>query len=255
MKKRLLRLCVITLASIVVSVLSTAILMHFMFGNIPRAGLIIAALVPILAGLPITFFIDSQRRKLNMALADLKEAHGQLETLNGELEKQARFDFMTGFLNRRYFVQAVNEQCERTDKGAILCIDVDNFKVINDSFGHLVGDEALKMIAETISSATPHDALLARMGGEEFSVFLQPTDLKTARTVAERIRTAVEAMTFEPREGVTHDLSVSIGLAFTCSAHDFQALFGQADLHMYAAKQQGKNRVILPDNDDLEQVA
>nr|WP_321483934.1 GGDEF domain-containing protein [uncultured Cohaesibacter sp.] len=255
MKKRLLRLCVITLGSILVSVLLTAILMQFMFGNIPRSGLIIGALVPIMAGVPITIVIDRQKRKLNDALAELKGAHSQLEVLNVELDKQARFDYMTGFLNRRYFVQAVNEQCLGAEDGAILCIDVDNFKQINDSFGHLIGDEALKLIAETISGATPQDALLARMGGEEFSVFLQPTDLKAARAVAEQIRKAVEAMTFEPREGITHGLSVSIGLAFTNNAHDFQALFGQADLLMYAAKQQGKNQVILPDNDDLWQVA
>ena len=161
------------------------------------------ALVPIMAGVPIIIVIDRQKRKLNDALAELKGAHSQLEVLNAELDKQARFDYMTGFLNRRYFVQAVNEQCLDAEDGAILCIDVDNFKQINDSFGHLIGDEALKLIAETISGATPKDALLARMGGEEFSVFLQPTDLKTARAVAEQIRKAVEAMTFEPREGIT----------------------------------------------------
>ncbi|WP_319483691.1 GGDEF domain-containing protein [uncultured Cohaesibacter sp.] len=255
MTKRLYRLATITLGSIVISVLTTALLMHFIFGNIPVAGLVIAALVPILAGLPIIILIEHQKRKLNEALAELKLAHSQLEGLNIELERQARYDYMTGFLNRRYFVEAVGEHAGKNRNDAMLCIDVDNFKQINDSFGHLVGDEALRQIARTISLATREGDLLARMGGEEFAVFLSNVDFESALKAAERVRKAIEAMIFEPAEGVRHDLSVSIGVAFSGEAKDFKTLFGQADLRMYAAKQQGKNRTISPDINHLGQVA
>ena len=255
MKKRLFRVAWITLASILVSVLFTAVLMHVMFGNIPSAGLIIAALVPILAGLPITLIIDGQRRKLNDVVARLKQAHEQLESLNIELEQQARFDYMTGFLNRRYFVKSVTEKCARDQSGAILCIDVDDFKEINDSFGHLVGDEALKLIAHTIAQMAPEGALLARMGGEEFSVFLPGADGEQTGQAAEQLRTAVEAMTFEPVQDVLHQLSVSIGAAILGPTKDFEVLFGEADLNMYKAKRQGKNRTVLPAPNQLGQVA
>ncbi|WP_319411360.1 diguanylate cyclase [uncultured Cohaesibacter sp.] len=261
MKSRLYRLLVITICSVLISVLVTALLMHFIFGNIPVNGLAIAALVPILAGLPITLALDFQRRKLNDALADLRLAHMQLEKLNLELEKQARYDFMTGFLNRRYFIAAVRENCRKGNTGAILCIDVDNFKQINDSFGHLVGDEALRKIAQSMSSvlamssALGEQALIARMGGEEFAIFLQKADRSEAYELAERVRKAVERMPFAPAEGAEHGLSVSIGVALANGARDFETLFGEADLRMYAAKRQGKNRTILPDASELGRVA
>jgi diguanylate cyclase (GGDEF)-like protein len=239
----------------VISVLTTALLMQFIFGNIPVAGLVIAALVPILAGLPIIIIIDRQRRKLNEALAELKQAHSQLESLNAELEKQARYDYMTGFLNRRYFVEAVGTCAHQGGNGAMLCIDVDNFKQINDSFGHLVGDDALRLIARTISSATRDGDLIARMGGEEFAIFLRNVDFKGAFKAAEQVRMAIEATPFEPTEGVRHDLSVSIGVALSGETKDFKTLFGQADMRMYTAKQQGKNRTISPDINHLGQVA
>ena len=130
----------------------------------------------------------------------------------------------------------------RRSAGALLVIDVDHFKRINDSFGHDSGDEALKVIAETIRGAVRAVDLVGRIGGEEFGVFLPGTDPNRTLAVAERIRAAISAAEFSPT-GSRVGLSVSVGGATFADQASFSELFRRADQRLYAAKLNGRNRV------------
>jgi diguanylate cyclase len=129
-----------------------------------------------------------------------------------------------------------------TAPGALLVIDVDHFKRINDSFGHECGDEALKLIAQRIKRALREHDLVGRIGGEEFSVLLPGVSHEHALKVAERIRTEV----FSTEMMLAGDhcrLSVSVGgVTFDYNA-SFSELYRHADQKLYAAKRNGRNRV------------
>ena len=136
--------------------------------------------------------------------------------------------------------RVVGEEAKR--EGALLIIDVDHFKDVNDNFGHESGDEALKIIAQTIKGVVREIDLVGRIGGEEFSVFLPGTDANRTHVIAERIRAAISTVEFYPT-GNRCDLSVSVGGATYDREATFSELFRRADLRLYAAKQNGRNRV------------
>jgi diguanylate cyclase (GGDEF)-like protein len=155
---------------------------------------------------------------------------------------------LTACLNRGAFTDKVNDYIERAEFGAVsqcgalLVIDADHFKAINDRFGHEHGDEALRTIARTVRSMLRSDDSVGRLGGEEFGVFLPGVDLPTASLIAERIRRAVNLAVFAPG-GELRQLSVSVGGASFDAPTDFAELFRVADSRLYEAKRFGRNRV------------
>jgi diguanylate cyclase (GGDEF)-like protein len=129
------------------------------------------------------------------------------------------------------------------DPLACLMIDVDNFKRINDNFGHDVGDRVLATIAELLRASARAQDMVCRIGGEEFLVVCRATDCATARLAGERLRSIVQAAPVEI-DGVRHHISISVGVsAATKSVTDASVLLKQADQALYRAKQQGRNRV------------
>jgi diguanylate cyclase (GGDEF)-like protein len=190
--------------------------------------------IPVLLAPPCFFFMLDKMRQLAIA-------HNELMTV-------ASTDSLTSLLNRRAFTELVDgylkrvEESERQPRGALLVIDVDHFKLVNDRFGHESGDEALKLIAQTIRESVRDTDLVGRIGGEEFCVFLPGQAVEGATALAERIRAAVAESEFAPR-GARHDLSVSVGgVAFDQTAQ-FSELYRTADERLYAAKNNGRNRV------------
>ncbi|MEP4423606.1 MAG: GGDEF domain-containing protein, partial [Nitratireductor sp.] len=159
-------------------------------------------IIPALVAPPFFYFLLSKLRELSLA-------HRELLTV-------ASTDSLTNCLNRRAFSSLVDGYLSRFDEvrepgnGALLILDVDRFKAVNDLFGHDSGDEALRLIAGVIRSAVRDIDLVARIGGEEFGVFLPGLDLTQALAIAERIRAAVEAVEFKPT-GERYRLSLSIG--------------------------------------------
>jgi diguanylate cyclase (GGDEF)-like protein len=143
---------------------------------------------------------------------------------------------------------------ESQARGALLVIDADDFKSVNDRFGHDRGDEALVTIAGAIKSMLRGADLVGRLGGEEFGVFLPGATHDQAETVAERIRRSVNDAPFEP-EGARHPLSVSVGGAVFEHTLPFADLFRQADRQLYAAKQRGRNRVSIAPISDVGTLA
>ena len=163
-------------------------------------------------------------------------------------------DFLTGWHNRRYFHNRLREElarAERTGKPlACLMIDVDNFKEINDRFGHLAGDEALKEVARRAEAEIRAGDTGARFGGDEFAILLSGAEVVHAVKLAERINQGVGATPIRVHGGALVTVTLSIGLATArpqSRAHDYKALaerlIAEADGALYRAKSAGRNRV------------
>jgi two-component system, sensor histidine kinase LadS len=195
------------------------------------------------------------QRKANENLeAHVRKRTRELEIANARLRELSTTDSLTGLKNRRYFNEIYYKEYNRSirDKTPLsfLIMDIDRFKRINDTYGHLVGDECLKEIARAIQVQLHRgNEFLARYGGEEFCVLLTNTLKDGALLVAENIRTCVEDIPFLVN-GHTVPLTISVGVASEVPEHkkNAEALLSKADLALYQAKTQGRNRVTLFDS-------
>jgi diguanylate cyclase (GGDEF)-like protein len=159
----------------------------------------------------------------------------------------ALIDPLTGIWNRRGFLTETNRLIEtsRSPHSAVLFLDLDNFKSINDRYGHAIGDQTLQILAATAKSVIRASDLVARIGGEEFAVVLQSMPRENARAIAERIRAAF-AEQAAVIEGERVDATVSIGLvSHEGPIVELSGLLLKADRALYRAKQRGRNRVEL----------
>jgi diguanylate cyclase (GGDEF)-like protein len=177
------------------------------------------------------------------------------ELLTRQLESMALTDPLTNLGNRRAFAQALEHEWGRARRQkadiSLLMLDVDNFKGINDKYGHLVGDDCLSAIASIIASAGRRAGdMAARYGGEEFALILPSTDAEGAGEVAEHLRAAIKNLKLPHIQNPDHDsvVTVSVGaatalLSAVASSVGPSSLLRAADLALYKAKQQGRNRV------------
>lgn len=174
----------------------------------------------------------------------------QLARAHHELQIIASTDNLTAVLNRGAFTMLVEAYLEeaaheaRLRQGALLVVDVDHFKKINDEFGHDRGDDALKAIAGSIKQALRAGDMVGRLGGEEFGVFLPGANPDQALTVAERVRSAVCGIDFTAG-GMRTVLSVSVGGVIFTEVAPFPTLYAAADRNLYEAKNAGRNRVLI----------
>ncbi|MBL8151257.1 MAG: diguanylate cyclase, partial [Blastocatellia bacterium] len=164
-----------------------------------------------------------------------------------KLYRQATRDPLTGLSNRSYFqneLRKFGSIAMRYNRGfSVMMLDIDFFKRINDTYGHDVGDNVLKMVATILTRHLRSHDVAARFGGEEFVILLPETQLQGAISVAERIRVAVESCNFEPF-GCMHQITLSIGIGeFPTSSTDLDDLIKKADEALYQAKASGRNRV------------
>lgn len=174
-----------------------------------------------------------------------------LERAWGTVNELAMQDALTGLSNRRHFMPAAQRELDLAQRHgqdlAIVVLDVDHFKSINDAFGHLRGDEVLVQIAQRCRQALRTTDLLARWGGEEFIMLLPNTPLPQARQLAERVREAIAA---EPRiqiDGQSLQVTASMGAAGTTPGHvlTLDELIQRADSALYRAKSMGRDRVAM----------
>lgn len=187
--------------------------------------------------------IDAQK----MLIAALEHQQEALEAANRKLTLLAAIDPLTEALNRR----ALREKLDELDKEAVasgqplafLMVDVDHFKSYNDRYGHMDGDQALRIIAKTLVAASRASDVVGRFGGEEFLVLLPDTDAAAARMVAERLRISV-AQSEEMREPTTVSIGVHV-LMPTPDRETVNQAIVLADNALYLAKRQGRNRVEL----------
>lgn len=221
------------LACVIVSVIYNAVVFSNMGEEALRRGVTAGIVLPVMLGVPLFLYLSLRMRTLAV--------------INRRLGLVARTDSLTACLNRGAFTAKVETHLLEEEgplAGALLIIDADNFKAINDLHGHDAGDEALTILSRAIRAVLRPGDLIGRMGGEEFGVYLPGLDQRQTEIMAERIRRAVQLAHFAPR-GKPHVLTVSIGGAVFAGAASFTDLFRIADQRLYGAKHSGRNRAVV----------
>jgi diguanylate cyclase (GGDEF)-like protein len=175
---------------------------------------------------------------------EMNQLNSRLHELASELEYRATHDSLTGTLNRAAVIEAANKMLNEKSL-ALIVLDIDFFKQVNDSFGHLVGDEVICGVVKAVAQCLPSTGVLGRVGGEEFTVLLTDGDYTDAFNVAEQMRAAIASHNFSlpaPRQ-----ITASFGVSWTAAGADFSLLYGLADEALYKAKHSGRNCVIRAD--------
>lgn len=195
------------------------------------------------------------RKKRELELLEVKE---QLEKANRILESQSLLDGLTGIANRRQFDQVLLEEIKRARREnlslALIMFDIDFFKIYNDTYGHLAGDDCLRTVARLAAETLkrPGD-MVARYGGEEFGVILPNTDINGAKIVAEEIRKNIENAKLPHKNcPVSPYVTVSLGVASANPQSNNLSpdrLIQKADQGLYGAKNTGRNRVVIEENE------
>ncbi|TBW55171.1 EAL domain-containing protein [Marinobacter halodurans] len=185
-------------------------------------------------------------------LEDISESR----RLASELSYQATHDALTGLFNRREFEHRLAKtlgraRAERSEH-ALCFLDLDQFKVVNDTSGHAAGDQLLRDVARLAESRLREGDILARLGGDEFGLILQNCPLETAAGVTEKLRQALTSIAFT-WEGETHSVGASIGVVpISAGAPDVVELLRSVDIACYMAKEGGRNRVYVSSSDDRQ---
>ncbi len=202
--------------------------------------------------------LQQTNKALALTLSNLQESQAQVEKQNEELRWLASRDPLTGCLNRRAFFEQLKPFTERLNStgGQITCLmaDIDHFKSFNDRFGHAVGDQVLRAVSKVLLEGSGKDALVCRTGGEEFCIVFDSTDLAFVRAMGEKLRARIEreaGLSFS----VVQDLVItsSFGVAHHRGAgFSPEQFIDLADQALYAAKQNGRNRVAAWPLDDKE---
>ncbi|WP_286239393.1 GGDEF domain-containing protein [Neptuniibacter halophilus] len=164
-----------------------------------------------------------------------------------KLQDLSTRDFLTGTENRMGLERVWKELGAVHDRLSVLIMDIDHFKQVNDSYGHAIGDEILKLVVARAHSVIRQEDTLARFGGEEFVVVLPGSDEVQAQQMAERIRSVIERHRFR-LENLSVGVTVSIGIALHTGPQtdaDLERLIRQADMALYRAKKQGRNQVVV----------
>ena len=191
--------------------------------------------------------LANERTALEERNAELEDAHAQLQDVNRELDRMATTDALTGALNRRAAIRALEDAWASVqhlgESLSVVIFDIDHFKSINDTYGHDVGDEALCTIAKALNKVTRKVEDLYRIGGEEFLLICPKTTASEASNAAERMRDVVEhsvRLSGAPQ----HVVTMSVGVAEVCDGMTgYEELLRAADEALYSAKRSGRNRV------------
>lgn len=197
--------------------------------------------------------LDHTYRALRVSQQQLLDTNLVLQIANNKLQRLINFDGLTGLSNRRHFDEFLENEWRRVRNDhleiSLLMIDVDFFKLFNDRFGHLAGDEALKSVASAVrDSITNENYLSARYGGEEFAAILPGVSSDEAEVIAEKLRENVELLNIPHCSPNTDSVvTVSIGLATFApiSSESSKLLIELADKGLYLAKGRGRNQIAV----------
>jgi diguanylate cyclase (GGDEF)-like protein len=183
-------------------------------------------------------------RSFGEMVASVRRAHEVLEQL-------AITDGLTKIHNHRFFQDQLTREIRRAERSgeplSLVLLDIDDFKALNDRYGHAVGDSVLEHLAAKLVQETRANDLVARYGGEEFAVLAPSTDRNGAWALAEKLRVAIDETTFESPAG---PLAITVSMGVACYEGDREAFFHQADRALYAAKTAGKDCCVLASEED-----
>jgi diguanylate cyclase (GGDEF)-like protein len=191
---------------------------------------------------------DESARRAEEAKQQLEQEIAERRQLEAQLRRMATTDGLTGTLNHAQFLLMGQRELERVRQRhqslALLMLDIDHFKLINDRYGHLIGDEALKHLVVQLRAGIRAIDLLGRMGGEEFAIVLPTISAAVAGQVAERLRARVAATPLLHADQ-SIGMTVSIGVSMARDADTtLEQILARADATLYAAKNAGRNRVV-----------
>ena len=188
--------------------------------------------------------VNGRAERMRTRIAELERETSDLHSRLDSEKQRARIDSLTGIANRKSFEERFTQeiaQKPRADLAVVMLLwDLDNFKVINDSYGHRAGDRVLQSVAACFMAAVRGNDFVARIGGEEFVMLLSGTKLAQAMLIANQVRSAVEALRFHFR-GTPVRITVSCGVTELLDDDAADAAFDRADSALYRAKRNGKN--------------
>lgn len=234
LRQAIIRGGMIVIAATCVAIVLTA----FTIGDLPfeiqQRAILTAVALPILIAPPAIAYTTYQ------------------EMINHDLmlkiHRMAHTDEMTGLANRRAFMGEAQETIDQhnfmTQNMTVMIVDIDHFKRVNDRFGHAAGDAALSHIARVMQTAMPHDALIARLGGEEFAISATFDEMADLHDLAESIRQSVAAQPLR-YEKQTIAMTISIGVSIAYEDDTVSTLLSRADVALYDAKHAGRDQIAI----------
>jgi diguanylate cyclase (GGDEF)-like protein len=181
--------------------------------------------------------------------AELFSFFQQKESELNEMDQLAKHDGLTGLINRRHFFELLNKEYQRfmrlREPFCILILDIDDFKKINDKYGHAAGDEVLRKISKALLENARTMDVVSRVGGEEFAVLCPGLDVKDAFSIGERTRIICENVSLKVDKKLV-SVTTSIGITEVHqSDNDIEGIMRRADVALYSAKSNGKNQVVM----------
>ncbi|RMD46004.1 MAG: GGDEF domain-containing protein, partial [Aquificota bacterium] len=190
-------------------------------------------------------------KEQNLSLKkEVENYHKEIKHLQKELASaraEANFDFLTGLVNRKRFERAIEDAIKDFHKKnypfSIIFVDVDNFKKVNDTYGHLAGDIVLKEIASIFKFYLRANTVVGRIGGEEFCILLPGVEIEDARNIAERLRKIIENREIKLEDGTVLKVTASFGITQVKIGDTLKTILERADKALYKAKKTGKNKV------------
>lgn len=222
--------CLIVAAAVLGAEVLTLIFYGIFFADRLLLDLFLTAVIVVIVSFPLAYFFIGQQVKLALMAV--------------ELDRTARTDGLTELMNRRtFFEEATGVIAADKHGGALLFIDVDHFKSINDTYGHTAGDAVLRQLASVIRSSIREKDLAARLGGEEFAVLLVDADREDALRAAERVRTNARNV-WHAVAAVDRPITVSVGVCVRQPGEGLEDILLKADRNLYAAKSGGRDLVI-----------
>jgi diguanylate cyclase len=201
--------------------------------------------------------MERSNQKLEERLSASKKEINELQVSLEAVRTESLTDPLTQLANRKYFdvtlEKAIADAIEKDEPLSLMLTDVDHFKAFNDNFGHLTGDQVLRLVAISVRQNVKGKDIAARYGGEEFAVVLPNTILRAATTVADHIRREVMSKELMKRSTGEHlgHVTISIGVATLRKGDTPQSLIERADSCLYAAKRNGRNRVICETDPEI----
>ena len=203
-------------------------------------------------GLHVMKIMSLRLRLMNERLGDAMEDISYRQEIEQELRAMATLDPLTGISNRRHFAEMATREIKTAQRHgrelSVAMLDLDHFKVVNDTYGHAGGDAVLRLAVEVIAGELRSADILGRIGGEEFALLLPETGLATAVGIVERIREKIAEQTFT-WDGEDITVTASIGVAiYAPEEPTIDSALARADKGLYTAKENGRNRVVAQED-------